>query len=91
MIFSWKFFGAAAVLGIVLLGISIDPELPRLALEFDYGKFLDSHTWTVSLTVLIGIGLVIGLMNFTRRGNRDEDQGSPSDPGRYGGSHPFNK
>jgi len=91
MIFSGKFFVLAAVLGIALVGISIDPELPNLALEFDYGKFLGSHLGTVSLASLIGIGLVIGLRNFRRRGNRNGDQGSASQGGSYRSSHPYNK
>jgi hypothetical protein len=91
MIFSGKFFVVAALLGIALVGISVDPELPSIAMGFDYGKFLSSHLGTVSLTSLIGIGLVIGLSIPRKRGKRDRDQGSPSDPDRYGGSHPFNK
>lgn len=91
MIFSWKFFVGAAVLGTAILGVSIDPELLSLAMGFDYGKFLSSHLGSVSLASLIGIGLVIGLRNFRKRGNRNGDQGSASQGGSYRSSHPYNK
>ncbi len=91
MIFSGKFFVLAALLGIALVGISIDPELPSIVMGFDYGGFLSSHLGSVTLTSLIGIGLVIGLRISRKRGNRNGDQGSASQGGSYRSSHPYNK
>ncbi|HEV2247997.1 MAG TPA: hypothetical protein VGW37_15200 [Terriglobia bacterium] len=87
MIFSTKFFVAAAVLGIALAGISIDPALLDLVSQFHFAKLLDPHyrAGAVGLAVVIAL---LGLRRYRKARDRKRDSGSEDD---YRGSHPFNK
>ena len=87
MIFSSKFFLAAAVLGLALVGISVDPGLLSYLLDSGYWKFFVLHFWTVSLSLVVGIALGVGLAQ-SRKGRNRSGPDSGSDPNR---SHPFNK
>jgi len=91
MIFSKPFFVMAAVLGIVIVGISIDPELLSLVLKFEYGKLFSSHFWTISAFLLVGIGLVIVRKQSRKQRGRNRDQEPPSRVDTYRSSHPYNK
>ena len=88
MIFSTKFFVAAAVLGIALAGISIDPALLNLVSQSDFAKLLDPHyrAGAVALAVVIAL---LGLRRYSKARDRKRDFGPEDDS--YGGSHPFNK
>ncbi|HET9177820.1 MAG TPA: hypothetical protein VFQ24_05620 [Terriglobia bacterium] len=88
MIFSTKFFVAAAVLGIALAGISIDPALLDLVSQFEYARLLGPHYRAVSVSVVLVVGL-LGLRQYRKGRNRRRGQGPEDD--LYRSSHPFNK
>lgn len=91
MIFSRQFFIVAAVLGLALVGFSLDPKLLHIIFEFDYWKLLNSHFWTVSLSFLIGIGIVIAMKESGRGKDRARNRNLPSGRGSHRSSHPYNK
>lgn len=88
MIFSTKFFVAAAVLGIALAGISIDPALLNLVSQSDFAKLLEPHyrAGAVGLAVVIAL---LGLRQYSKARGRKRESGSEHDS--YRASHPFNK
>ncbi len=88
MIFSTKFFVAAAVLGIALAGISIDPALLNLVSQSDFARLLEPHyrAGAVALAVVIAL---LGQRQNSKARDRKRDLESEDDS--YGGSHPFNK
>lgn len=87
MIFSTKFFVAAAVLGIALAGISIDPALLDLVSQSHVAKLLDPQyrAGAVGLAVVIAL---LGLRQYSKARDRKRDFGPEDD---YRSSHPFNK
>jgi hypothetical protein len=90
MIFSRNFFIVAGVLGIALVGISLDPGLISSVLGFGYAKFFRLHFGALTLVLLIVFGLLVALKS--RKGKkRDHDDDEPSADNRFHSSHPFNK
>ena len=91
MIFSRNFFIVAGVLGIALVGISLDPGLVSGVLGFGYAKFFSLHFWALTLALLIGFGLLVAVKyrKGKKRGQHDDDE--PSTDNRFHSSHPFNK
>ena len=87
MIFSTKFFVAAAVLGIALAGISIDPALLDLVSQSHVAKLLDPHYRAGAIGLAVVIAL-LGLRRYSKARDRKRDRGSEDD---YRSSHPFNK
>ena len=87
MIFSTKFFVAAAVLGIALAGISIDPALLNLVSQSDFARLLDPHYRAGAVALALVIAL-LGLRQYSKARDRKRDLESEDDSL---GSHPFNK
>lgn len=88
MIFSSKFFLTAAVVGIALAGISIDPALLSFVSQLHYARLFDPQYRVVSIPVAVVVGL-IGLGQYRKRKNLRREQRSEAD--LYRSSHPFNK